>query len=212
MRLLALTPLAPVALALAIAISATGSGALDPASSTTGCLPEIAPGSAAQADLANLTPTALANAKTIYDVSAQMNLPARAAVIGIATALQETYLKNMANSNVPKSLTLPHQGVGSDHDSVGLFQQRPLPPDGAGSWGTVEELMTPSVSATKFFSKMRTIDGWETLPLAVVAQRVQVSAFPDAYAKHEPLATAIANAITDGALTCTALGSPSASG
>ncbi|MFI6779833.1 M23 family metallopeptidase [Micromonospora sp. NPDC050276] len=72
--------------------------------------------------------------------------------------------------------------------------------------------MTPTISATKFFSKMRTIDGWETMPLAVVAQRVQVSAFPDAYAKHEPLATAIVNAITDGALTCTAPGSPSTSG
>lgn len=72
--------------------------------------------------------------------------------------------------------------------------------------------MIPSISATKFFSKMRAIDGWETMPLAVVAQRVQVSAFPDAYAKHEPLATAIVNAITDGTLTCTAPGSPSASG
>jgi hypothetical protein len=58
----------------------------------------------------------------------------------------------------------------------------------------------------------RTINGWETLPLAVVAQRVQVSAFPDAYAKHEPLATAIVNAITDGALTCTASRPASASG
>ncbi|MFK3983043.1 M23 family metallopeptidase [Micromonospora sp. NPDC050397] len=211
-RLLALAPLAPVALALAIAVSATGSGALDPVASTTGCLPAVTEGSEAQTALKALTPTALINAKTIYDTSAQMKLPARAAVIGIATALQESYLKNMANSNVPRSLTLPHEGVGSDHDSVGLFQQRPLPPDGEGGWGTVQELMTPTISATKFFSKMRTIDGWETMPLAVVAQRVQVSAFPDAYAKHEPLATAIVNAITDGTLTCTAPGSPSASG
>lgn len=211
MRLLALATLAPIALALGIAISATGSGALNPAS-TIGCLPALAAGNTAEQALKDLTPAALANAKTIYDVSVQMKLPVRAAVIGVATALQESYLKNMANTNVPKSLTLPHEGVGSDHDSVGIFQQRPLPPDGEGSWGTVKELMTPSISATKFFTKMRTIDDWQILPLTVVAQQVQNSAFPDAYAKHEPLATAIVNAITDGSLICRPGGPVSAQG
>ncbi|MET8527181.1 M23 family metallopeptidase [Micromonospora sp. NPDC005172] len=202
MRPLTLAPLVPLALALSVAVAATGSGSLEPAASTTGCLPALAPGSAAQTELKDLAPTALAHAQSIYTASVQIKLPARAAVIGIATALQESHLRNLANTNVPRSLTLPHDGVGADHDSVGLFQQRPLPPDGAGGWGTVQELMTPAISATKFFTKVRGIPGWETLPLTVVAQRVQVSAFPDAYAQHEPLATAIVNALTDGSLTC----------
>lgn len=194
-----------------VAVTAVGSGALDPVANI-GCLPAITAGSADEQALKDLSPTALANAKTIYDTSARMSLPVRAAVIGVATALQESYLKNMANSNVPKSLTLPHEGVGADHDSVGIFQQRPLPPDGQGSWGTVEELMTPAISASKFFNKMITIRDWQTRPLTEVAQAVQISAFPDHYAKHEPLAAAIINAITDGTLTCTPNGATSATG
>ncbi|MEV6527114.1 M23 family metallopeptidase [Longispora sp. NPDC051575] len=198
-RLIAAALAAPVIVTLGVAVAASGSGALTPASNQLNCLPSAGPNSG----LSSLSPPQLGHAKTIYDVSVQLRLPPKAAVIAISTALQETGLKNMANSSVPESLAIPHEGVGADHDSVGLFQQRPLPPAGAGSWGTVLELMTPTVSASKFYNKMVTVSGWQTLPVSQVAQAVQVSAFPDAYAKHEPLATAIVNAVTGGSLTCT---------
>ncbi|MEV6524973.1 M23 family metallopeptidase [Longispora sp. NPDC051575] len=125
------------------------------------------------------------NAAIIVVTGRNKHVPPRGWVVALAVAMQESTLRNLANSNVPESLKLPNEGVGSDHDSVGLFQQRPLPPAGAGSWGTVPELMTPAIAAAKFYDALLRIEGWENLPVTVAAQRVQGSAFPDAYARWE---------------------------
>ncbi|MFG2163429.1 M23 family metallopeptidase [Micromonospora chersina] len=134
----------------------------------------------------------LRNAAVIIKVGQDMKVPARGWVIALATAMQESALRNLANSTVPASLALPHEGVGADHDSLGLFQQRP-------GWGSVEQRMTPSYTARKFYEKMIRVRDWQHRPLTVVAQRVQVSAFPDAYAKHEDLAGRIVDALAGGA-------------
>ena len=144
-------------------------------------------------------------AAIIVRVGQDMNVPPRGWVIAVATALQESRLQN-----------LPHLGEANDHDSIGVFQQRP-----SQGWGTPEQLADPAYQARKFYEKLLTIPGWENLPLTVAAQRVQVSAFPDAYAKHEPLATKVVDALTGGAgraagfeaaLRCAAAGEISASG
>ncbi|GGS03103.1 hypothetical protein GCM10010169_54760 [Micromonospora fulviviridis] len=134
----------------------------------------------------------LRNAAVIIKVGQDMKVPARGWVIALATAMQESALRNLANSTIPASLALPHEGVGADHDSLGLFQQRP-------GWGSVEQRMTPSYAARKFYEKMVKVRNWQQRPLTVVAQRVQVSAFPDAYAKHEDLAGRIVDALAGGA-------------
>ncbi|MFG2110580.1 M23 family metallopeptidase [Micromonospora chersina] len=134
----------------------------------------------------------LRNAAVIIKVGQDMKVPPRGWVIALATAMQESALRNLANSTVPASLALPHEGVGADHDSLGLFQQRP-------GWGSVEQRMTPSYTARKFYEKMVRVRDWQHRPLTVVAQRVQVSAFPDAYAKHEDLAGRIVDALAGGA-------------
>jgi hypothetical protein len=130
------------------------------------------------------------NAATIVKVGQQRDMPKRAYVIAIATALQESYLRNLANGNLPESLSLSNEGVGYDHDSVGLFQQRP-----STGWGTVAECMTPSYAAGMFYERLALVFGWETMSLAAAAQAVQVSAFPDAYAKHEANATTVVQAL-----------------
>jgi murein DD-endopeptidase MepM/ murein hydrolase activator NlpD len=132
------------------------------------------------------------NAAAIIAAGQQLGVPARGWVIAIAVAMQESNLRVLANPAVPESLSLPHQGSGADHDSVGLFQQRP-------SWGSTQQLMDPVSSAKKFFSKLLQIKGWQTMPLTDVAQIVQVSAFPDAYAKWEDDATTVVNTLTNGA-------------
>jgi murein DD-endopeptidase MepM/ murein hydrolase activator NlpD len=141
----------------------------------------------------------VANARAIVQAGQDMHVPPRGWVIAVATAMQESNLHNEANTGVPRSMNLPHEGAGRDHDSVGLFQQRPNPPDGQGSWGTVEELMTPATSARKFYAALLKVNGWATLPLTVAAQRVQRSAFPNAYAKHEAKAAALVGAVSGGA-------------
>ncbi|MDG4768463.1 peptidoglycan DD-metalloendopeptidase family protein [Solwaraspora sp. WMMD406] len=128
-------------------------------------------------------PEQLGNAAVIINVGAEMSVSPRGWVIAVATAMQESTLRNLG-----------HLGSRNDHDSVGLFQQRP-----SQGWGTPEQLQDPAYSSRKFYDKLLTVDGWETMTLTAAAQRVQVSAFPDAYAKHEPLATRIVNVLTDGA-------------
>lgn len=96
--------------------------------------------------------------------------------VAIATALQESRLEMYANESVPESLDLPHDRVGEDHDSVGLFQQRP-----SQGWGSVEQLMDGPLSSQFFYDALLDVSGWESMSVAEAAQEVQVSAYPDAY-------------------------------
>lgn len=131
------------------------------------------------------------HAATIVRVGEKLKLSTQAFIIAISTALQESQLLNLANYGVAESLNLPHDGVGGDHDSVGLFQQRP-----SSGWGTVEELMDPATSATKFYDALMQIPGWQSMSVTEAAQAVQVSAFPDAYAQQVSLATLVVGALT----------------
>ncbi|GAA1754030.1 M23 family metallopeptidase [Luedemannella helvata] len=133
--------------------------------------------------IGGLTSDQVRNAAIIIQVGQQMRVPARGWVIAIATALQESRLSN-----------LPHLGNRNDHDSIGVFQQRP-----SQGWGTVEQLSDPAYQARKFYEKLIKVRAWQTLALTVAAQRVQISAYPDAYAKHEAQASDIVDALTGGA-------------
>jgi hypothetical protein len=130
------------------------------------------------------------NALKIVQAGQAMGLPKRAFVIAIATALQESRLYNLASTRVAASLNYPHEGTGSDHDSVGLFQQR-----ASAGWGRVQDLMNPTYAASAFYSRLVRVPGWATMALTWAAQRVQVSAYPTAYAKHEALAQQVADAL-----------------
>uniref|UniRef100_UPI003899125C M23 family metallopeptidase n=1 Tax=Actinoplanes sandaracinus TaxID=3045177 RepID=UPI003899125C len=123
----------------------------------------------------------------IVAVGERMRVPVRGWVVAVATALQESNLINLGNL-----------GAGNDHDSLGLFQQRP-----SQGWGTPAQIMTPDYAAGKFYERLLTVPGWPSLPVTEAAQRVQRSAYPNAYAKHETRATAIVAAYTGRTLpTC----------
>ncbi|GIH16939.1 hypothetical protein [Rugosimonospora africana] len=131
------------------------------------------------------------NAVVIVAVAQRRGLPHRAMVIGIATALQESSLRNLANRRLPASLALPHQAVGSDHDSVGLFQQRT-----SQGWGQVARLMDPAASAGLFFDRLVRVRNWQSISVAAAAQAVQRSAYPSAYRRHQALAERVVEALT----------------
>ncbi|MEU4780437.1 hypothetical protein [Micromonospora sp. NPDC023633] len=141
--------------------------------------------------VAGLTQAQMDNAKVIVDVGVELKMPRRALVVAVATAMQESRLYNLASDVLPESSRYPHQGSGSDHDSVGLFQQRP-----SSGWGTVRELMRPSYAARAFYEALRDVPGWQQMSVAGAAQAVQVSAYPDAYAQHEELAGTVVAALT----------------
>ena len=179
-RLLALITTAAMAVFLAVAgIAAIGGAA-------SACMLPPSSGSASGYDTEQLH-----NAGTIVEVANQRGLPIRAAVIAVATAMQESNLYNVGNL-----------GKDNDHDSLGLFQQRP-----SKGWGTPEQIMNPEYAAGKFYDKLLTVANWQTLPLTVAAQAVQISAYPDAYARREADATAIvARAMGDPASGAPAVG------
>ena len=115
--------------------------------------------------------------KEIIAAAKERGLPKTAAKIAIATALVESELRMYANHAVPESLSFPHEAIGSDHDSVGLFQQR-----NNGAWGTVAQRMNARASAGLFYNRLVQIPGWQTMDPGAAAQKVQVSAFPEKYA------------------------------
>jgi cell wall-associated NlpC family hydrolase len=131
---------------------------------------------------AGLTAERAGNAAVIVGVGQRMGVPPRGWVIAVATALQESGLRNLGDL-----------GAGNDHDSLGLFQQRP-----SQGWGTPAEIMNPDHAATSFYEHLRQVPRWQSLPLTDAAQAVQRSAYPDAYAKHEARAAAIVAAYTGG--------------
>ncbi|WP_374224242.1 hypothetical protein [Streptomyces sp. ISL-66] len=125
-----------------------------------------------------------ANATTIAAVGVSKGMPDRAVTIALATAMQESALRNLDHG---------------DRDSLGLFQQRP-----SQGWGTPAQIMDPVYSAGIFYDRLAEVKGYSRLPLTVAAQKVQLSGFPQAYAKHEPDATVLTTAFVGGGhLACT---------
>ncbi|HEY8532767.1 MAG TPA: hypothetical protein VIL44_02675 [Micromonospora sp.] len=142
------------------------------------------------APVAGLTEAQMENARIIVEVGLKRGIPRYGLIIAVATAMQESNLLNLANGAVPESTRYPHQGIGWDHDSVGLFQQR-----SSTGWGPVRDLMRPEYAAEKFFAALEAVPNWQRLSLTQAAQAVQKSAFPNAYARHESRATAVVDAL-----------------
>ena len=117
----------------------------------------------------------LANAKAIIEEAKDTGVGERGAVIGIATSLQESKLYNLG-----------HLGAYNDHDSQGLFQQRP-----SSGWGSPDQITDPEYASQAFFEALKNVGGWQNLPLTSAAQTVQVSAYPFAYAQWEEQAADI---------------------
>ncbi len=127
----------------------------------------------------DLSPTQTENAALIAGVAVNRGLPARAASIAIATAFQESRLENI------------DYGDDAGPDSRGLFQQRP-----SQGWGTEEQIMMPLYAVGAFYDALVQVPGYESMPITEAAQRVQRSAYPEAYADHEPEGRAFASALT----------------
>lgn len=120
-----------------------------------------------------------ANAALISAIAVRRGLPARAASIALATSMQESKLRNIGH------------GDQAGPDSRGLFQQRP-----SQGWGTEQEVMDPYHATNAFYDALEKVPGYEVIPITEAAQKVQRSAYPGAYAQHEPMARAFASALT----------------
>ena len=135
----------------------------------------------------NLEPDQARNAAIIAAIGVRRNLPARAVSIALATAMQESKLHNLDYG---------------DRDSLGLFQQRP-----SQGWGTPKQVRNPYYATNAFYDVLAKIEGFESMRITDAAQKVQRSAYPQAYQAHADDARALASALTGyspgGRFSCT---------
>lgn len=116
------------------------------------------------------------NARTIISVGTSLGVSDYGLVIALAAAMQESSLRNLNYG---------------DRDSLGLFQQRP-----STGWGSPAQVTDPVYASRLFFGGpsnpnrgntrgLLDIPGWQSMTVTHAAQSVQLSAYPDAYAKWE---------------------------
>ena len=154
---------APTLLIVPGAALLTGTAA---AAAAAGCGPA---GPAAQVAGLDLDAEQLANAAVIVTTTANAGMPGQGAVIAVATALQESSLRNLASG---------------DRDSLGLFQQR-------ASWGSAPARLDPAAATALFLAALDAVPDWQLLTVTVASDRVQHSGYPWAVARWEPAATAL---------------------
>ena len=166
----------------------------------------------------DLSPAQERNAKIITLVSQANDLGMTGAVIGVAASLAESNLLNLANNGAStlidsnegrqlsdneravarRSMNQPHDEVGENLDSVGIFQQRPMT-----GWGPPEILMDPAKSAELFFTELARVPDWRTMAPWDAAQAVQGSPSSDgeiyrtAYAQAAEIVTDVTGALPD---------------
>jgi hypothetical protein len=116
------------------------------------------------------------NATLIAAIGVSRGLPARAVSIALATAYQESKLRNLTHG---------------DRDSLGLFQQRP-----SQGWGTEEEVRDPYHATNAFFDALAKIPDYKDMRITEAAQKVQRSGYPEAYEEHAPDARTLASVLT----------------
>lgn len=139
--------------------------------------PDSAPSTPSPGTIAPLSAEMRQHAATIIQVGRELGVPDYGIVIALATAMQESSLRNLS---------------WGDRDSVGLFQQRP-----STGWGEPDALQDPAHAARLFYlghegytRGLLDISGWQSMSLTQAAQAVQISAYPNHYAKWESSAWA----------------------
>ncbi|MEU6559267.1 C40 family peptidase [Nocardia nova] len=170
----------PVALVLLLVMLIGGGGV------SSSCAAPVAAGAVAGPpgeSVAGLNQRQLELARNGVVIGKQRRAPEPVIVAELAAQATESTLRNLANSNVPESLTYPNDGVGDDHDSLGPHQMR------VSVWGGVgiATLMNALYQIGWFYDQAAAIPDAASMPPAQLAQAIEVSA-PNAYAAQLDLA------------------------
>ena len=172
--------------------AATAAATAVPASSSTSTSDVITVPSSEPRKTMTLRGEQVTNAAAIIAEGKRANIPSYGWVIAIATALQESGLRNLA------------YGDRAGPDSRGLFQQRTQ-----GGWGTEQQARDPLLASQAFYGVashtsnpgLTDIPDWQSMSVAQAAQAVQRSDRPGAYAKWEAAARAIVAQLGDAQAT-----------
>jgi N-acetyl-anhydromuramyl-L-alanine amidase AmpD len=141
--------------------------------------------------------TAQQYAPAVLQAGADLGISPKGIVIGFATVFVESNWLMYANAAVPASMSIPHDAVGSDSASVGLFQQQVVGPP--WWWGDAATCMDPYKSAALFFTRLAKLDyNSDTNTPGSYAQAIQQSAYPDRYDQRMSDAQTLYNQLASG--------------
>jgi hypothetical protein len=138
-----------------------------------------------EASIAGYGAEQLANAKTVMDVGAAQGAPLAAQEIAVMTAMGESGLRVL------------DRGDAAGPDSRGLFQQRDN-----GAWGSYEDRMDPSVSATNFYRSLLALPDWQSLEPTVAAHLVQRNSDERHYERYFAPAQEVVRELGVSVLSC----------
>ncbi|ODA83460.1 hypothetical protein RJ55_01974 [Drechmeria coniospora] len=130
------------------------------------------------------------HARTIVYENNKRQLGRQGCVAAMTAGLTESGLRNLANRAVPPSTHYPSDGLGSNKDSIGIFQQR------ASIYVDIGCDMDPACAASQFLRDMQAVDGWQTMDAARLCQTVQASRGLEAFGENVRAATALCEAAT----------------
>ena len=164
------------------------SGACPGDSSIECCVKGSSGGGGGSGDLPGLGSAQSSHARAIIAEAKSEGVGRQGCLAAITTGLTESSIYVYANNAVPSSLNYPYDKIGSDYDSIGIFQQR------ASIYTNIAADMDPARSAAQFFTGMKAISGWQTMNVGDLCQAVQKSAYPDRYEANVPAAESICTA------------------
>ncbi|MFC8041736.1 CHAP domain-containing protein [Paenarthrobacter sp. NPDC057355] len=172
--------LAPIVLVLSIILFGGGSQAAADVCSPSGGSVNVDESKLPKVAVAGYQGEQLKNAALVINAGKALGLSARSQTIGVMTAMGESGLRVL------------DYGDGPGPDSRGLFQQRDN-----GAWGSYQDRMNPTTSATNFFKALQKVSGWEQLEPTTAAHRVQRNADPFHYQSYWPAAVEVVAALGD---------------
>ncbi|KAM3506407.1 hypothetical protein MY10362_002398 [Beauveria mimosiformis] len=182
---MALDPTGPNSTALALVMP--NSTALAPAGPSSTALALVMPNSTVLG-FPGLNHVQSRNAKAAIDQVRAEGLNRQACLAVISTALQESELQIYANPIVPASMNYPHDKVGGDQDSIGMFQQR------AKFYSDIATDMSAAGSTRLFLADMKGIAGWQTMEVSALCQTVQKAEAGNLYGQRISLAEQVCSA------------------
>ncbi|MFD1716036.1 hypothetical protein ACFSBZ_16295 [Amnibacterium flavum] len=116
----------------------------------------------------------IVNAALIVNAAIALGMDSAGQILGVQAALGESSLRVLDSGDV------------AGPDSRGLFQQRDN-----GAWGSYEDRMDPTVSATNFFAALQRVTDWESLEPSLAINSVQRNADPSHYKPYRTVATGV---------------------
>lgn len=124
----------------------------------------------------------LENAGTLMAQAKRLGMPLSAQLLVVQAGIGESSLRNINYTDVVGTVN----GVAT---TIGILQQD-------ASYGPVSDRLNVAKAGTGFLSRLRAVEGWQSLEPSIAIHRVQRNQDPDHYTKYRSQAVQIVEALS----------------